>query len=137
MLRSNDLFSVMDDFFNTGISNWNNGSPMLSQPKVNIKENDDAYIMEVAAPGLKKEDFNISVEKDHLVISSKTSDEKTEEKDQYTRREFNYSSFERRYYLPDTVDADKIVAKYEDGVLKLDIPKLDEHKPINKVIEIG
>ena len=135
--RNTDLFSIMDDIFNNGISSWNGGSLMMSQPKVNIKEDETSYQMELAAPGLKKEDFNVSIEDDHLIVSAQVSHEEKEDLDNYMRREFNYSSFERRYYLPDSVDADKIEAKYLDGVLHLRIPKVEEVKPESKMIEIN
>ena len=135
--RNTDLFSIMDDFFNTGISSWNGGTLLMSQPKVNIKEDETSYQMEMAAPGLKKEDFNVSVEDDHLIVSAKVRHEEKEDQENYMRREFNYSSFERRYYLPDSVDADKIEARYLDGVLHLRIPKVEEVKPESKVIEIN
>ena len=137
VFRNNDLFNLMDDFFSNNLTSWNNGMNMLSQPKVNIKEDENSYTMEIAAPGLKKQDFNVSVENDHLVVSAKVSSEDKEETENYTRREFNYSSFERRYYLPETVDANKIEAKYLDGVLHLSIPKVEEVKPETKRIDIG
>lgn len=135
--RGTDLFSIMDEFFNNGITLPNNGFSMMSQPKVNVKEDDTSYQLEMAAPGLKKEDFNVSIEDDHLIISAKVEYDEKEENDNYMRREFNYSSFERRYYLPDSADADKIEAKYLDGVLHLRIPKVEEMKPESKVIEIS
>ncbi|MDX1685350.1 MAG: Hsp20/alpha crystallin family protein [Saprospiraceae bacterium] len=134
--RGNDLFSIMDEFFNPGFSDTGRSSMMISQPKVNVKETDNGYTMELAVPGMKKEDFDVQVDNDHLIVSANVSHEDKEETDNYTRREFNYSSFERRYYLPDSVDGDNIVATYNDGILSLEIPKVEEAKPKKKLIEI-
>lgn len=92
-------------------------------PSVNITEDEKEYKVELAAPGLEKKDFKISVENNMLIISSEKEEEKKEEKKNYTRKEFSYSSFSRSFQLPEDVLADKIDAKYENGVLKLSVPK--------------
>ena len=107
-----------------------------SQPQINIKETDNSYELEVAAPGLKKEDFKISLDKDHLTISAEMSSENVEEKADYKRREFNYSSFSRSYYLPESIDADGIKAKYDNGILNIEVPKVEVNEPEGKTIEI-
>jgi HSP20 family protein len=91
-------------------------------PAVNIQEKNDAYLVEVAAPGLKKEDFNVNLDNDILTISSE-KEAKEGQDDRFTRREFSYSSFERSFSLPQTTEAEKIEAKYENGILKIKIPK--------------
>ena len=96
---------------------------MDTTPGVNISETNGSYHVELAAPGLKKEDFNIKVDGDMITISSeKESEKKTEEKNYY-RREYNYSSFSRSFNLPQEVNQEKITANYTDGVLKLELPK--------------
>jgi HSP20 family protein len=107
-----------------------------NQPAVNIKENDKEFLLELAAPGLKKEDFNISFEKDHLVISAskKTETEEKDESHQVRRTEFHYESFERSFLLQeDKVDVDQINAQYQDGILKLVIPKKEEEKRVKQI----
>jgi HSP20 family protein len=101
-------------------------------PAVNIKENGDDYKVEVAAPGLKKDDFKITVEDDIINISAEHEDEKKESDGEYSRREYNYNSFSRSFTLPEGVKEEDINAKYEDGILKLTIPKKEE---IRKKIE--
>ncbi|WP_027000120.1 Hsp20/alpha crystallin family protein [Eisenibacter elegans] len=98
-------------------------------PAVNIKEEADHFQLEVAAPGLQKEDFNIDLNKQVLTISAERKEEQTqEEQGKYTRREFSYQAFRRAFNLPDTVDEEAISAKYENGVLYVHLPKRDEAK---------
>ncbi len=98
-------------------------------PAVNVKENDKEITIEVAAPGMKKEDFDIEMENGTLVISSEHKEEKKEDEGEYARREFNYRSFQRSFAVPDyIVDRDKIDAKYYDGILKINLPKTEEAK---------
>lgn len=124
--------SFFDDFFTRDLFDLPKSNLSASLPAVNIRENDENYEVEVAAPGLSKDDFHIELNNNVLTISSK-KEEKNEEKDQdgnYTRREFSYSSFQRSFTLPqDVVDVDKINAKYKDGVLSLALPKKEEAKP--------
>ncbi|MFQ5448729.1 MAG: Hsp20/alpha crystallin family protein, partial [Saprospiraceae bacterium] len=97
----------------------------------------DAFSIEVAAPGLAKKDFNVKVENEMLVISASHESQK-EEKGKYTRREFSCMSFQRSFILPDSVDAAAINAKYENGILKVALPKKAEAKPLPaKTIKIG
>jgi HSP20 family protein len=121
--------SIFDDFLTP---NWfgevvNQKDFGMSVPAVNIKEDKESFHVELAAPGKKKEDFNIELEDNMLSISSedKKEHEEKDKKGHYTRREFSYSSFKRAFTLPETVNAEKIHAKYEDGVLKIDLPKRD------------
>lgn len=128
----NGLFpSLWNDFFN---DDWFDRSPVSVRgtvPAVNIKEEDDLFALEVAAPGLKRDDFKVEVDNNVLTISSEMKHEHEEKDDKgtYTRREFGYQSFKRSFTLPDSVAGDKIVAKYEDGVLRVKLPKRDEAKP--------
>lgn len=153
--------STMDDFFNQqlerffginpyggGLSSRSGGSGQRSSslPAVNIQETADAFDIQVAAPGMKKDDFDIDVTDGTLTISAETkseSEDKSEGDDEkgggYHRREFSYSSFQRRFQLPDNVREEDIKASYEDGILKLELPKLEpeEQAPKSRRIEIG
>ena len=125
------------DIFNWGLSNFSNTNTTI--PAVNIKETADNYEVEVAAPGMTKKDFKVLLEGNNLTISSEraTQNEQNEEV-KYSSREFCYQSFSRTFTLQkDVVDTEKIQAKYEDGVLHLLIPKMEEAKQKQpKLIEI-
>jgi len=116
-----DIFDV-DRFF--GNSYYNNSQG--SRPAVNISENDKEYNIDVFAPGFKKEDFSIEVDEDMLHIKAENRSEDNEEKKNFTRKEYHYNSFTRSFRLPDNVKDDKIGARYEEGVLKLTVPKSGE-----------
>ena len=139
--RTEKMPSLFEDFFSKPFFDlFNGGFPTrtINVPAVNITERKDNYLVSVAAPGLKKEDFKIAVEGNLLTISSEKED-KSEEKDEtYTRQEYSYSSFERNFSLPDEVNKDKIDAHYKDGVLELVLPKKEEAKKmaISKEIEV-
>lgn len=112
---------------------WNNSNfseTTTSLPAVNIKETDEQFEVEMAAPGMSKEDFQIELNNNLLTISSeKRKEHEGTEKDRYTRREFSYQSFRRSFTLSnEVVDAEKIKARYENGVLHLQIPKKEEAK---------
>ena len=111
----------------------------LTVPAVNIKETPEQYVIEMAAAGMKKEDFQINLERNVILISSEKTTENTEEsKDQnYTRKEFNYSSFSRSFVLPEAANREDINATYVDGVLKVVIPKKDEAKMLPKSIQVS
>jgi HSP20 family protein len=105
-------------------------------PAVNVKDNEKNYEIDVSAPGMKKEDFNISVENRILTISAEVKDEKEVKEDKYTRREFVSSSFNRSFSLPENVEENNIEAKYENGILKVTVPKAQEQKPEKKTIAL-
>ena len=108
-------------------------------PSVNVKENNQNFDIELAVPGMKKDDFKINLDRNILNISSeaKTENEQKDENGKYTRREFNYSSFSRSFTLPSQmVDAEKIEANYTDGILKIMIPKKVKEEATVKTIEI-
>ena len=126
--------SLIDSLFSRDLMDWSNtnfSSTNTTLPAVNVKENDEEYEIEVAAPGMKKDDFKINLDNNQLTISSEIKKEdSTKEIDQYTRREFSYQSFQRSFTLPNNVvDGDKIAAKYTDGILTIKLPKRDEVKP--------
>lgn len=115
-----------EDFFNDEPffpSSW-----MNRVPAVNILENKDSFSVELAAPGLNKNDFKINLENNLLTIECSKEDKKEEKDERFTKREFCYSSFQRSFTLPNTIDTNKIDAKYEDGVLKINLPKKEEAK---------
>ncbi len=111
----------------------------LSVPAVNIKETAEDYIIEMAAAGMKKNDFNINLDRNIITISSERSVENVDEnKDEnYTRKEFSYESFERSFVLPEAANREDIKAKYKDGVLEVIIPKKEEAKLLPKSIKIS
>ncbi len=124
--------NLFDDFFNTELSDWrrsNYSSSNTTLPRVNIYEDNDGFKVEMAAPGMKKADFNIELDNNVLTISSNKANENTNENGQYTRREFSYESFTRSFTLPETADSEKISAAYNDGILRIEIPKKEEAKP--------
>ncbi|WP_345765935.1 MULTISPECIES: Hsp20/alpha crystallin family protein [Chryseobacterium] len=133
--------TLFDDFFSRELFNWGNtnfSSTLTTVPSVNIKENDNHFEVEVAAPGMQKDDFRITLDSNLLTISSFKKNETEESKDNYTRREFSYQSFQRSFELAkDVVDEEHIEAKYENGVLKLIIPKTEKaKKQAPRLIEI-
>ncbi|MGV3561201.1 Hsp20/alpha crystallin family protein [Larkinella arboricola] len=92
----------------------------------NISEDETAYHIELAAPGLKKEDFNINLNNNQLTISAKQEQAGEEKTENYTRKEFSYTSFERSFRLPKNVNNEQIQAAYTDGILKIDLPKIEK-----------
>ena len=120
--------SIVSDLFDNDNFFESNFLSDTSIPAVNVKENEDHFEIELAAPGMKKKDFKVDVENGILNISAER-EEKTEEKDEnYTRKEFNFSSFSRSFTLPESVKKEEIKAKYDDGVLKLTLAKKEEAK---------
>lgn len=124
--------SSVDEFLSDNIFNRpNEMNRGASLPRVNVAEHEDEFIVEMAAPGMKREDFHVELDNDILVISSETShnnEEKDEKNGSFTRREFSYGSFRRSFHIPNTVEVDKIKAKYQNGLLRLVIPKKEEAK---------
>ena len=135
--------TLFDDFLNRDLFNWGQSdysNTGTSLPAVNIKETNEGFEVEMAAPGMKKTDFKVQLEGNMLTISSEKSNHTDEnEGDRYSRKEFSYQSFERSFTLPkDVVDVEKINAKYEDGVLQLRIPKMEQVKQkVPKMIQIS
>jgi HSP20 family protein len=129
----NPLPMLFDDFFNRdlfGCSNSNFSNTNTTMPAVNIKETAENYEVEVAAPGMSKNDFKVELDGNVLTISSeRTSKNEENDNERYARKEFSYQSFQRTFTLQkDVVDIDKIQAKYENGLLQLLIPKKEEAK---------
>ncbi len=125
--------SFFDNFFTRDLMDWNNSNfsgKNNTLPAVNIKENEVDFQIEVAAPGLAKENFKVNLDRNLLTISSELNQEKEEHEGKYSRREFSYQSFQRSFTLPEaTVDGEKISARYVDGILHVTLPKREEIKP--------
>ena len=141
LIKNNSQFhhsGFFDDFFNRSLSDIVGADFTVSQPSVNILEEEDKYIVEVAAPGVDKKDFNIEVDKNQLIISANREEEKEEVEGKMTRNEFNFSSFTRKFILPDTVDTDSIDATYKEGILIISLGKKEAAKakaPLNVKIK--
>ena len=120
-----DFFKPWNEWFGNGGDLWGR---VLTVPQVNITENKNEYMVSLAAPGMKKDDFKIDMDGNMLTISSEKEENKEEKDKKFTRREYSYSSFSRSFTLPDEVNKEKIEARYEDGVLKLSLPRKEEVK---------
>lgn len=133
---SNWLSNFFDDnFFNTDWMPRMNGTA----PAVNVKETSAAYTMEVAAPGLKKDDVQMNVDEDgnlNIKLESKLENKEEDKKQHYLRREFSYSNYQQSYALPEDVDKEKIAAKVDNGVLTIELPKLEKKPEISSVKKI-
>lgn len=138
---NNWMSNFFNDFFDTDMMPRMNATA----PAVNVKESDKGYVMEIAAPGLKKEYCRVSLDKDgnlNLKIEDKfehkEEDKAEDKKEHYLRREFNYSNYEQTYVLPEDVDKEKISAKVENGILTIDLPKKSKEaeKEENESIEV-
>ena len=125
--------NTFDHFFNRGINKVVGTESVKTNPLVNISEDADGFLIELAAPGLTKEDLKVDVDKNLLTIKAEKATEETKNEDKdnskYTRREFNFTSFKRSFTLPESVAKDKVSASYENGILKVSVPKKDEAKP--------
>jgi HSP20 family protein len=129
---TNDFDKFFNDFFFTPIRSNSKTRTFENVPAVNISEMNGTYHIELAVPGMSKEDFNIEINDGVMSISSEVKEESTSEEKNYSKREFNFSSFERRFTLPENIEEDKVSASYEDGILKIDVPKLNEEQKSNK-----
>ena len=134
---SNPLFpSLLDEFFGSEFP-LSPTSQRANVPSVNIAESDTAFELALAAPGKTRKDFNVELDDHVLTVSSESKHEDTTKTEQYTRREFRYDNFQRSFRLPDSIDSTKIVAKYDNGILNITLPKLEEAIPEpKKLIEI-
>ncbi|MDB5128267.1 Hsp20/alpha crystallin family protein [Mucilaginibacter sp.] len=125
----NNAHPFFNDVFDSLLNDSFIGDKLVSRvPAVNIAENDNEFHIELAVPGLKKEDFKINLDKNILTISAEKKTENTAEAKKYSKREYSYSSFVRSFTLPDSVDHSKIEADYTDGILKLTVAKRQEAK---------
>jgi HSP20 family protein len=132
----NPLTDMVSNLFDNDLGDF--FGKRFSDPAANIIENNDAFQLEIAAPGMTKEDFKIDLENNILNISAEVEDAKREEGKNYSRKEFYYGSFSRAFTLPKTIDTDKITADYENGILKIALPKKDEARvELKKEIKIS
>lgn len=130
-----DFFSDVDRFFENDLLRMPaqiGRQFMRNMPATNIRESEKEYMIEVAAPGMAKDDFNIDIDEGMLTISSQKEENTTQEEENFTRREYNYNSFSRSFRLPESVNADDIKARYEEGVLKISVPKREEASASNR-----
>lgn len=127
----------IDNFFNTSLSNVIGADDSFSNPAVNVVEAEKDFRIEVAAPGLDKKDFAVKVENDMLTISAERQIQDEVKEGNYTRREFNYTSFKRSFTLPENINSANITAIYENGVLNVYLPKtgIVKEKPMNIEIQ--
>lgn len=123
-----DFFKPWNQWSDDRDSPWNR---VLSVPAVNITENRDSYEVALAVPGMKKGDLKIDVQGNMLTISSEREETQEEKDKSFTRKEYSYSSFSRSFTLPDEVNQEKIEAKYEDGILRLFLPRKEESKKLS------
>ncbi|WP_035672785.1 Hsp20/alpha crystallin family protein [Flavobacterium sp. 83] len=136
------LNTFFDDFFTKDVFDWsdkNFATIGSNLPSVNLKETDNTLQVDLAAPGMKKEDFKVEIENNMLMISSEKEETKEEsrKKDNYLRKEFSYQSFFRSFNLPEYIDENKIEASYKDGILHVEIAKKDNgKKKMHKTIAI-
>jgi len=134
----NPLGELFENFFNRDMDFLGNGRNALRHPSVNVVETEKDFLMEVAAPGMNKSDFNLSLDDNLLTISAERKEETEKTEKNYTRREFSFSSFKRSFHLPENINVDKIDATYKDGVLNITLPKMiEEKKDKNKIIKIS
>ena len=137
LMRTNGwLPTVFENFFN------NDFMPRVNTtaPAVNVKEDESAYTMELAAPGIKKESCRVSINDDGnlcIAIENKMEHKDEDKKHHYLRREFSYSNYEQNYTLPDDVVKDQISAKVEDGILTITMPKAEQKQKVTKAIEVS
>jgi HSP20 family protein len=135
--KRNALMPGFNDVFDSIFNDTFFSDRMVSRiPAANISETADHYHVELAAPGLKKKDFKINLERNVLSISADQRSENKQEERNYTKREYTYSSFVRSFNLPESADENGIQATYVDGVLAIDIPKREEAKTVSRQIEI-
>ena len=136
MFRNSWFPTVFDDFINSDVMPRN----QVTAPAVNVKESEEAYTMEVAAPGIKKEFCRVHINDDgnlSIAIENKMEHKEEDKKQHYLRREFSYTNYQQKYTLPDDVDKDNIAAKVEHGILTVTIPKLKkEEVKVSRQIEI-
>ncbi len=131
------LSELMEDF-DKNIFYRNKGESKGMVPSANIRETENSFVLDLAVPGLNKEDFKINLDSNVLTVSSDVREENEEANEKYTRREFYYNSFCRSFTLPKTIDLDNIKADYKEGILSVNLPKREEAKvAINREIAIS
>lgn len=138
LVHPNNFPTLFDSFFGRpAIVRYQKPAPTAHVPAVNVKEDETAYYLHMAAPGLKKENFTLNLEQNKLTISFK-QEEKTEEQSSiYTRQEFGFEAFERSFRLPKNVNTEGIAATYTDGILNVTLPKVTPNVEVPTVKQIA
>lgn len=136
-MMSPGIFDLLNDVLGEDFFAPTTSFRRESIPAVNVLETEKEYQLEMAIPGMDKKDVQIEIEDDVLTISSEMKNEKNEDKENFTRREFHFSSFKRSFNIPEEADASKIEARHENGVLNVHIPKKDRKPNLKKMIEIS
>lgn len=135
--KNNVLLPGFNDIFESFVNDSFISDRMVTRvPAANISETPDHFHVELAAPGLKKEDFKLNLDKNMLSISVEQRSENNEDQKNYSKREYSYSSFVRSFTLPETADDNSIEAEYTDGILKINIAKKEEAKSVRRQIEV-
>lgn len=141
LARVNTMPTLLDTFFGPSFMTrpyvTRYAQPTINKPAVNVKDTETAYHLEVATPGAKKEDFALALNHNVLTLSFKHEQNTDNIKDSYVRKEFTFQSFERSFRLPKTVNVEAIKATYTDGILTVELPKMEAPKPEVKQIEIA
>jgi HSP20 family protein len=141
LVKTGERFpTFFDDFFKPWNEWFDNGGlwgKVMKMPAVNVTDNKDNYLVSLAAPGMKKNDFKIDIDGNMLSISCEKEETKEEIEKKYTRKEYNYSSFSRSFTLPENVTRQKIEATYEDGVLNVRLPKSEESKKTSAIQHVA
>lgn len=133
----NSFSNMIDELFNRSLSDFGATGNLFSHPSVNIKETDSSFELELAAPGLDKEDFKINLEQDVLNISVEKQQLKEEDDKNYRTKEFSYAAFKRSFQLPQNVNVEGINANYDKGILTLTLPKKEQVAKAVRQIEIN
>jgi HSP20 family protein len=135
--RNNALLPGFNDVFESVFNDTFFNDRMVTRvPAVNISETENNYHVELAAPGLKKDDFKLNLERNVLTISVEQTTDNQDNQKSYSKREYSYSSFVRSFTLPESADDSQIDATYTDGILRIDIAKREEAKTVRRQIEI-
>ena len=135
--KNNTLLPGFNDVFESIFNDTFLNDRMVARvPAVNISESENNYHVELAAPGLKKEDFKLNLDQNTLTISVEQSSDHQDNQKNYSKREYSYSSFVRSFTLPESADVSQIEATYNDGILRIDIAKREEAKAVRRQIEI-
>ena len=130
--------SIFDNFFNTNLGDFIGSDNVSQSPSVNVLEEDKRFVVELAAPGMSRDDFEVTVEEDILTVSAKRKQEVEESKGNYMRKEFYYNEFSRSFRLPSEILSDDISASYNDGILSIEVPKdIDKQTTLRKTVEIS
>ncbi len=129
--------SMIDELFNRSLSDFGATGNLFSHPSVNIKETDKSFELELAVPGLSKEDFKINISSDRLTVAVEKQQSQEENEDNYSVREFSYSAFKRDFQIPASVEVNRINANYDKGILLIALPKKEQSIEVARQIEIN